>query len=142
VELGDARRSLAREETPRFDLLVLDAFSSDAIPVHLMTREALALYLQHLGDGGLVVFHISNRHLALRPLVGALLAEQHLAARAQFFRAGKSNTALQPSEWVVAGRGEADLGSLATDPRWERLNASGHRVWSDDFSDILSVLKL
>jgi hypothetical protein len=142
VELGDARRSLSRAGAPDFDLLILDAFSSDAIPVHLITREALIVYLQHLRDGGLLVFHISNRHLALRPLVGALVAEQHLAARAQFFRVGVADAGLAPSEWVVAGRHEADLGAVATDPRWQKLTGAGQRVWTDDFSDILSVLKL
>ena len=143
VELGDARLSLARSRAGQFDMLILDAFSSDAIPVHLMTREALALYLEQLRPGGLLVFHISNRHLQLRPLVAALAGERQLAARVQFFHTSSPDVARLPSEWVVIGRRPDDLGSLASDSRWKPLTAQpGRRVWTDDFSDILSVLKL
>jgi hypothetical protein len=143
IVLGDARLSLAR--TPaRYDLLVLDAFSSDAIPVHLLTREALRLYLSRLSGNGLIAFHISNRHLQLRPVLAALAAEHGLASLVQLDPASSSPPAAghAPSEWLLMARGVDDFGPLATDSRWQRPPAqTGRRVWTDDFSEILSVLK-
>jgi hypothetical protein len=83
VVLGDARLKLREVASGRFDLLVLDAYSSDAIPVHLMTREAVALYIQKLAPDGVLAFHISNRHLDLEPMLGNLLREAGLVALAQ-----------------------------------------------------------
>jgi hypothetical protein len=124
-------------------VLVLDAFSSDAIPVHLMTREALALYVDRLRPGGIIVFHISNRHLQLRPLIASLAAEHHLAGRAQFSPQRTDDFSRTPSEWVILAREEADLAPISGDQRWERLPLEGNpQPWTDDFSNILSVLKL
>jgi spermidine synthase len=143
TELGDARLSLARAGSGTFDVLVLDAFSSDAIPVHLMTREAMALYLERLRPGGILVFHISNRHLTLRPLVAALAAEHELAGRVQFSSQRTNDFRQTPSEWVVLAKHESDLAPIAGDRRWERLPRTGNPpAWTDDFSNILSVLKL
>jgi hypothetical protein len=142
VRLGDARLGLTRD-TARYDLLVLDAFSSDAIPVHLMTREAMALYLDRLADNGVLVFHISNRHLRLRSLVAGLARERRLAVRGQFYRSGAKNMIRTSSEWVAMARTAGDLGLLASDRRWTSLEPEpGTRIWSDDFSDVLSVLRL
>ena len=142
VRLGDARLRLTQEPT-QYDLLVLDAFSSDAIPVHLMTREAMALYVDRLADNGVLVFHISNRHLRLRSLVAGLARDRRLAVRGQFYRGGVKNMIRTSSEWVALARTEADLGSLATDRRWTTLEPEpGTRIWSDDFSDVLSVLRM
>ena len=142
VRLGDARLRLTHD-TGRYDLLVLDAFSSDAIPVHLMTREAMALYVDRLTDDGVLVFHISNRHLRLRSLVAGLAHDRRLAARGQFYRSGSKNMIRTSSEWVAMARTEGDLGSLASDPRWTMIEPDpGTRIWSDDFSDVFSVLKL
>jgi SAM-dependent methyltransferase len=143
TELGDARLSLARARPASFDVLVLDAFSSDAIPVHLMTREALALYVDRLRPGGIIVFHISNRHLQLRPLLASLAAAHHLAGRAQFSSQRTDDFSRTPSEWVILAREEADLAPISGDQRWERLPLEGNpQPWTDDFSNILSVLKL
>jgi hypothetical protein len=142
VRLGDARLGLTRD-TGRYDLLVLDAFSSDAIPVHLMTREAMALYMDRLTDGGVLVFHISNRHLRLRSLVAGLAHDRRLAVRGQFYRSGSKNMIRTSSDWVAMARTDDDLGALASDPRWTTLTPDpGTRIWSDDFSDVFSVLKL
>jgi spermidine synthase len=139
VVLGDARLSLAaRDET--YDLIVLDAFSSDAIPAHLLTREALALYLGRLSNLGVIAFHISNRHLDLRPAVASLTAERGLATRVQLHRPSNQSEA-KTSLWIVAARSADALGPLAGDPRWEQLTTRSRRVWSDDYSDILSVLR-
>jgi hypothetical protein len=144
VVLGDARLSLARSRPRQFDLIVLDAFSSDAIPVHLLTHEALSLYLSRLAPGGTLAFHISNHHLALGPVVADLAASHHLAAVERFDRRtpdwpqGKSE-----SQWVIIGRSVDELGSLNRDPGWTPLLATpSTTLWTDDFSNILSVLKL
>jgi hypothetical protein len=142
VRLGDARLRLTHDAA-RYDLLVVDAFSSDAIPVHLMTREAMALYIDRLTDGGVLVFHISNRHLRLRSLVAGLARDGRLTGRAQFYRNGTTTMVRTPSHWVAMARREIDLGSLASDRRWTKLEPDpGTRIWSDDFSDVVSVLNL
>lgn len=139
VVLGDARLSLAsRDDT--YDLIVLDAFSSDAIPAHLLTREALALYLGRLSNRGVIAFHISNRHLDLRPAVASLTAERGLATRVQLHRPSNESEA-KTSLWIVAARNADALGPLAGDPRWQELTTRSPRVWSDDYSDILSVMR-
>ena len=78
---GDARASLASEPPQGFDVLVVDAFSGDAIPVHLLTREALALYRRHLAPGGILAFHISNQHINLGPPIAVLAESSGLEAR-------------------------------------------------------------
>jgi hypothetical protein len=144
VVLGDARLSLARAPQQEYGLLVLDAFSSDAIPVHLMTDEAIALYLSRLAPGGALAFHITNRHLVLAPVLARLAANHGLAARFQQHRATAATTSGQfSSDWMVMARSEADLGSLAADPRWLAPPIpDGTPLWTDDFSNILSVLSL
>jgi len=145
VILGDARLSLVHAPEAGYDLLVFDAFGSDAIPVHLVTREAVALYLKKLAPGGVLVFNLSNRYLRLLPVLGNLAADAGLAALFQedldvtpeLVRDGKL-----PSRWVVMARDPKDFGALARDPRWQILPPAPDRpVWTDDFSNILSVFR-
>jgi len=138
VVLGDARLTLAGSDAAH-DVLVLDAFSSDAIPIHLLTTEALRTYETRLSENGVLAFHISNRHLTLRPVIGALARDSGLAARVQLHRPPAKSSG-RPSEWVVMARSEEHLGALANDSRWERIAGDGRNVWTDDYSDILSVL--
>jgi SAM-dependent methyltransferase len=144
VVLGDARLSLVAEPDARFDLLVVDAFSSDAIPVHLITREAMALYARKLAPGGVLLLHLSNRNLDLVPVVGNLLFEAGFPALHQAFRA-TSTTAAQmafSAEWVASAPEESALGPLARDPRWERLRVHPSTpVWTDDFSNVLGAVR-
>lgn len=142
VIIGDARIQLGRVPERTYDLLVLDAFSSDSIPIHLMTREAVGLYLSRLAPDGVLVMHISNRHLRLGPIV-ARLAESHGLAAVQQIEAGGPDwpEGKNPSHWVVLARDHASLGTLTTDSRWSPLVASSSTpLWTDDFSNILSVL--
>jgi spermidine synthase len=142
VVLGDARLSLAQTAAPAYDVMVLDAFSSDAIPVHLLTREAVAVYLSRLAPGGVLAFHISNNHLSLAPVVAALAHSHHLIAFEQYDRSGLEIDHKSASRWVVAARALADLGPLTTDSRWVRLEPEpGLPTWTDDFSNILAVLR-
>jgi hypothetical protein len=142
VVLGDGRLKLAAEPDARFRLFVLDAFGSDSVPVHLLTREAIDLYLQKLQPGGLLLLHLSNRNVQLLPAVARLAADRGLVGRWQFFP-GLSDPAAQisPSEWAVLARAETDLGPLTTDPRWQPFpDAAETRVWTDDYVNILSVI--
>jgi hypothetical protein len=144
VVIGDARLSLAHASGARYGVIVLDAFSSDAIPIHLITDEAVSLYLDRLEAGGALVFHISNRHLDLGPILArlathhGLVAEERVDLRTPGWPEGKSE-----SRWVVMARNRADLGAIALDPRWNTPAVRPSTpLWTDDFSNILSVLRL
>jgi len=144
IVLGDARLSLARTEDPAYQLLILDAFSSDSIPVHMLTREALDLYLTRLAPGGVMAFHISNRHLNVQPVLEALAAERGLAALVQVDPSSTKEyvEGHYPSHWFLMAREADAFGPLAADSRWQRPQvSSGARIWTDDFSDIISLLK-
>ena len=145
VVLGDARLSLAGEPDNHFDLLIMDAFTSDAIPMHLITREAMALYLSKLAEGGLIAFNISNRNLDLSGVMGNLVADAGLVALTQRFP-GASDRDLEPYKvpayWVVVARKASELDWLELDERWKALAPDhGAGVWTDDYSNILRVLK-
>lgn len=144
IILGDARQRLRRAEPGSYDLLVLDAFSSDAIPVHLLTREALALDRQKLAPGGQIAVHVSNRYLDLGPVLSALAADSGWVCRIRADlevspeedREGKS-----ASVWAILAARTGDLGSLASDPKWRTPPpCPAGRVWTDDYSDIVRVL--
>ena len=143
VVLGDARLSLARAPDRSFDLLVLDAFSSDGIPVHLLTREPIALYRTKLRPGGAILLHLSNRHLDLAPVVAAEAREAGLVGRDQLRAPEPAKEAdfKASAKWAVLVERETDFGALARDPRWPPL-APGQRsrLWTDDYSDLVSAL--
>jgi hypothetical protein len=143
IVLGDARLRLREAPAAAYDLIVLDAFSSDAVPAHLMTREALALYVSKLAPGGVVAFHVSNRSLQLERVAGGISAEAGLASR--IFDDGRQGVefGLDPSTWVAVARTAEDLGPLASDPNWPAFDPAVYEleVWRDDFSDILSVFR-
>ena len=142
VVLGDARLKLHDAPDRSYDLLVLDAFSSDAIPVHLMTQQAVDLYLSKLAPGGLMVFHISNRNLELTEVVADLSASRNLSSLSLLDLTPPQPNGKDPSHWVVLARNSADYGNLANDADAKPLVTSGAGdVWTDDFSNILSVLK-
>jgi hypothetical protein len=142
VALGDARLQLQSAPPAHYGLIVLDAFSSDAIPVHLMTVEALDLYLSKLAPGGLLVFHISNRSLDLHPVVADLALARNLHALGFDDTARNQPGGKEPSQWVVMARRPEDIRTLAADPRWQTLaGRPGRPVWTDDFSNIVSIFK-
>ena len=144
VVIGDARLRLADAPAGGFDLIVLDAFSSDAIPVHLLTREALSLYLEKRAQSGLIAYHISTRHLDLEPVLGALAKEGEMVARIRrdlTITPEEKKAGKQPTVWVVLADREADLGPIADDPRWTPARA-GRSAWTDDRSSLLDVLAI
>jgi hypothetical protein len=142
VVAGDARISLAQAEPGRYDLLVLDAFSSDSIPLHLMTREAIELYASRLARGGAIVMHVSNRHLRLAPIVGRLAADRGLYAARRIEYSGTDwPEGKSGSDWIVMSRRAADIAPLILRHGWSPLAVSPSTpLWTDDFSNILSVL--
>ena len=142
IVLGDARLQLHSAPDRGYDVLVLDAFSSDAIPVHLMTQQALDLYLSKVAPGGLIVFHISNRNLDLTQVVADLAHSRELSALSMRDMTEPQVNGRDPSHWVVLARNAADYGALANDSFARPLQSSGERnLWTDDFSNIISVFK-
>ncbi len=140
--LGDARLKLQEAPANYYGLLVLDAFSSDAIPIHLITKEAIQLYLSRLTPGGMLAFHISNRSLDLSRVLAGMVAGESLCGLINDARERDVASGMDPSCWAVLARSESDLGGLAGNPRWKTLKAQPHPVvWTDDFSNILHVLK-
>lgn len=142
IVLGDARLQLRAAPDQGYDVLVLDAFSSDAIPIHLVTQQALDLYLSKVKPGGLIVFHISNRNLDLSQVVADLAHSRQLSCLSMRDMTEPQVNGRDPSHWVVLARNAADYGSLAGDSYARVLTSSGDRnVWTDDFSNIIGVFK-
>ena len=161
IVLGDARLALAAEPAGRFDLLVLDAFSSDAIPIHLLTVEAFEVWLRALAEGGIIVAHISNRHLDLEPVIARLAAELRLAGKARFREVPieeRTATVDYPSRVAVLARSRERLAALDLAEEWRPLGpaggtgagagageeSAGHGagpLWRDDFSSLLAVVR-
>ncbi|MBC7898291.1 MAG: fused MFS/spermidine synthase [Cytophagaceae bacterium] len=144
VQLGDARVSLQAAKDSSFDLIALDAFSSDAIPVHLMTREALQLYLRKLKPNGSILFHISNRYLELEPVVQQLARDAHLASAARDFNPNDDEKArmLYGSRWVALARESTILAPLVVERSWRLLDEKPQNLlWTDDYSNVVGVLK-
>jgi hypothetical protein len=144
IVLGDARLRLRDAPDHRYKLIVLDAFSSDAIPTHLLTREALRLYLSKLAQGGIIAFHISNNFIDLDPILGALARDANLKClvrRDLNLSPADASDGKAPSIWSVMSLCAADLGTLADDPRWQAPSVRNHEtVWTDDFSNIIRQL--
>lgn len=145
VVLGDARISLTKEPPHAFDLLIVDAFSSDAIPVHLLTREALKLYWEKLDAHGVLAFHISNRYIDFAPLLAGLARDAGLVCLVQddlLLSAADMADEKTASRWAVMARSAGDLGALAHDTRWHALPARPTTVaWTDDFSNPLALFR-
>jgi hypothetical protein len=142
VVLGDARLKLRSAQDQGYDMIVLDAFSSDSIPLHLMTQQALDLYLSKLSSSGLLVFHISNRNLDLGPVLAELAASRNLTALSMLDLAPSQPNGKDPSHWVTLTRNSRDLGNLVNEPNARIMTSSGtQHLWTDDFSNIISVFK-
>jgi hypothetical protein len=140
---GDARLSLARD-TARYDLLVLDAFGSDAIPTHLLTREALRLYVSRLTADGVLLMHISHRFLDLSPVVERLATDAGFAAirRVDLSPDDTRSSGKFGSHWAAIARTPEALRPLAAMAGWEPLEPAPHlRVWTDDYSSVLPLFR-
>ena len=143
VVIGDARLTLADEPDGAFDFLLIDAFSSDSVPAHLMTREAVLLYRSKLAPDGMLVFHISNRYLELESVLAAIAADVGLEIRSAVTRASdedREQRFIFPSHVVVMAADADMFGALNQDPRWVEPAAGETRPWTDDFSNIFTAL--
>ncbi len=142
--LGDGRLVLERMHDARFDLLVLDAFSSDAIPAHLLTRESMRLYKNRLADGGVLAIHTSNNHLELSPLVHRLSHDAGLASR-KIEGIGDPNLGTTHSTWmIIAGKGHPifEIESLAEARAATEAELRDAPLWTDQHHNLVSVLRL
>jgi spermidine synthase len=144
IRLGDARLSLLADTT-RFDLLALDAYSSDAIPVHLLTREAFRIYLDRLAPHGALVLHLSNRYFDLEPVVARLAEDAGLVCRVRLDPAttdAERALGRVGSCWAVVTRNAADAAALDADPRWRPPHRrAAVPLWTDDYSSLVTVLR-
>ncbi|MGL6044334.1 MAG: fused MFS/spermidine synthase [Sandaracinobacteroides sp.] len=146
--VGDARLKLQDEPAARFDLLVVDAFSSDAIPLHLMTREAFDTYRRVLADDGILMVHVSNRFLDLEPVVAAIARDMGLAVRLRHHRPTRPELveSHNPSIWIALAPGEAGmarfLAATGEPAGWKTVAPKpGVPTWSDSFASVLPILK-
>jgi hypothetical protein len=148
VVMGDARLSLGQEPDRAFGLLVVDAFSGDTIPVHLLTAEAIDLYLEKLAPDGVIAFHISNNYFELEPVLSAIVSAKNLTALSRRvvskdITEKEDRGGLKPSHWILVGRSSSDLKWISDDPKWKPLRSiPGFRAWSDDYSNILKALRV
>jgi spermidine synthase len=143
VALGDARLNLEREPPQGFDVLAVDAFSSDSIPVHLITKEALAVYLRHMKPGGVVAFHVSNRFLSLPPVVGRLAKEHGVHATLVSDNGKDGDDDHTTTDWVLISKDPKALRAkeiVATKPEPPEEHP-GWRTWTDDYSNLVQILK-
>ncbi|MFN3324212.1 MAG: spermidine synthase [Bryobacteraceae bacterium] len=140
VVLGDARLSLEREPDQEFDVLAVDAFSSDAIPVHLLTREAFEVYFRHLREEGILAVHVSNRHLDLRPVVE--LAAAHFGKESLVVETDDSDDGTcYGTTWILVGNGGPALRERGFDDASPPAKRIALRMWTDDYSNLFQILK-
>jgi protein-L-isoaspartate O-methyltransferase len=140
ISLGDARLSLEREAPHDFDVLVVDAFSSDSIPVHLITKEAMAVYLKHVKHGGAVAFHVTNRFLKLAPVVKQIADD--LGLHAALIVDEAQDTVFSKTDWVIVTRDKALVENEAIAQKASAIDAiPGLRLWTDDFNNLYQILK-
>jgi SAM-dependent methyltransferase len=142
IALGDARLTLEREQPEGFDVLAVDAFSSDSIPVHLITREALATYLRHMKPDGIVAFHVSNRFLNLIPVVARIAKELNVHATLVSDDPDEDDDRRSRSDWVLVSRDEKALAApaIATAGGEPAEDRPEWRTWTDDYSNLIQIL--
>lgn len=139
IVLGDGRLTMAKMPHEKYGTIIIDAFSSDAIPVHLLTKEAFDMYLDKLQPNGIIAVHITNRHLDLRPLLAVQAKALGLTGYVKFF--GGDGIRSYSAFWVVLSRDKANLDGLLSEGEWKALRADPDaKVWTDDYTNILPYL--
>jgi hypothetical protein len=139
--IGDARLTFAKEPDGAYDLVIVDAYSSDAIPIHLATEEAMEIYKNKLAPQGAVLMHVSNRHLELASVVVGIAEENDLKSWVYNEDSGRDGEYIFTTNVVISAREEADVGRLASDGKWVLTEATeGQRVWTDDYSNVLGAV--
>ncbi|HET7124363.1 MAG TPA: class I SAM-dependent methyltransferase [Bradyrhizobium sp.] len=139
--IGDARLTFAREPDGIYDLIIVDAYSSDAIPVHLATQQAMAIYKSKLAPQGAVVVHVSNRHLELSSVIVGIAGANNLKSWIYNEDSDRDDEYIFATSVVVCAREEADVGKLASSEDWALEEADeNQRVWTDDYSNVLGAV--
>jgi len=139
--IGDARLTFAKEPDGSYDLIIVDAYSSDAIPIHLATKQAMQIYRDKLAPQGAVVMHVSNRHLELASVVVGIAEANDLMSWVYNEDSNRDGEYIFATSVVVSARAEADVGGLASSDSWELTAADpGQRVWTDDYSNVLGAV--
>jgi spermidine synthase len=140
--IGDARLTVAKQPADLFDVLLIDAFSSDAVPAHLLTVEAVRGYLTHLKPDGVLILHLSNRNLDLNRPAQAVAAAAGGVALAQSYRPSKAEEALWASreEVLIVGRSPAAFARFKGDARWTATKPNLVRPWTDDYTNLAGSL--
>jgi hypothetical protein len=139
--IGDARLTFAKEPDGVYDLIIVDAYSSDAIPIHLATEEAMEIYKSKLAPQGAVLMHISNRHLELASVVVGIADANDLKSWVYSEDSGRDSEYIFATNVVVSARDEADVGKLASSEQWALTEAEDNqRVWTDDYSNVLGAV--
>ena len=144
IVIGDARLSLRNAPPHKYDMVVADAFSSDSVPMHLVTREAIELYLGKLANHGLLAFNISNRYLDLRPVLGAIAQTaglECLVREDSTVDASEQSQGKFQSTWLIMARRRADFATLASEPDWHTPQVRpGAKLWTDDYSSLAGII--
>jgi SAM-dependent methyltransferase len=141
--LGDARLTLAQQPADLFDIMLLDAFSSDAVPTHLLTVQAVRGYLTHLKTDGVLILHLSNRNLDLDGPAEAVAKSAGGVALIQHYRPKPGEDLAgwpSPEDAVIIARSPAGLASFAHDPRWQLTDPDRVRPWTDDYTNLFGAL--
>ena len=144
MRIGDARLSIDKELDGHFDLLIMDAFSSDSVPTHLITKEALDIYFKKLKPNGILAFHITNRHLALKKVLSIHAEQMHLAALIQEYKPQNPPPLVVATDWVVMAKKSDTLSPLSLSQlgNWEKMPLYfDMKAWTDDFTNIVSIWK-
>jgi hypothetical protein len=142
VVLGDGRLSMEREKSQDYDVLVLDAFSSDAVPTHLLTAEAMEIYLKHLADDGVLAFHISTMHLDLHSVIWKLA--EHFGLETAWIESYEDEReGALASDWILLARDGDFLDSkvirdVDSSPKYRRKDV---KLWTDDHINVLEILR-
>ncbi|HRJ67064.1 MAG TPA: hypothetical protein PLW48_07990 [Alphaproteobacteria bacterium] len=142
IIIGDGRLEISKQPAGAFDLIIVDAFSSDSIPVHLLTLEAVIEYISHTNLGGAVAFHLSNRYFMLEDRLVAIAEQAGLQHAYRFdfdFKRDANLLFRYPSKWLVISRGNLDA-LKRTNDEWVKLKPATGKIWTDDYSDLLSAI--
>ncbi|MGL5003135.1 MAG: spermidine synthase, partial [Casimicrobium sp.] len=139
IIIGDARLSLEREASNQFNVLAVDAFSGDSIPMHLITDDAVRVFMKQLGGNGILAYHVSNRFLNLPPVLAEIAAKEGLAGIVVEDPAQSNNALHSSSTWVLLAKNAEALKGIEESKPLERVQ--GAPLWTDDFNNLLSVVK-
>src|SRR3989442_1599807 len=141
IVIGDGRLAIEKARDGEFDVLLLDAFSSDSIPAHLVSREAVQIYLQKLKPNGLILFHVSNRYMSVEGLVSALILDASLQGLVRYDD-DEEPTGKTSSDYVIAARHREDIETLEQKDGWTPVEKpSNIQPWTDDYSNMLSIIR-